>query len=284
MGHWFKHDSNASEDEKLLTLKAIHGKAGLCDWWTLCEVLASKLDAKYPKKYILGLTKKLELTQEQLDTFIKDLLSLDLLVEENGFLFSRSMVARLEEYEATKERNRNKKRGQRGDIEGTSQGQVSEIEGDASNSYSISNSRSESNNKKEEGAEVMHGRQCYEGNVWLSEEETELAKMRLSQNGLEHSDFDEAVRTLSDYLRGENNRFSKDKHFSLLVGKININSLLANKRQKDLNKRTNDPPVNKITFTELEKQARDKEEEERARRVQALMIRKQKELAGNASH
>lgn len=98
------------------------------------------------------------------------------------------------------------------------------------------------------------GRECFEGNVWLSEEEIELAKMRLSQNGLEHSDFEDAVRTLSDYLRGQNNRFPRDQHFSLLVGKININALLANKRQKELNKKINDPPKIQKSYAELEKE------------------------------
>lgn len=275
MGHWFKHDSDASEDEKLLTLKAIYGKAGLCDWWTLCEILSSKEDAKYPKKYLLGLTKKLELTPEQLDEFIKTLLSLDLLVEEDGFIFSRSMVVRLEEYEATKERNRLKKQGQRKDKEGTSRGQDSEVSGDTSLSLSISNSRSLDLNKKEESAEaplVRQGRRKYHDWVYLSDDEYSQAKSFYSQNGLEEKYFEFAIRELDrrldkkPELRGLNHK--KELQATWLIG------LVTDQKQKDTKlQKTKDPPKSfKDLQAEREHEERNalrekykKEDEERER-------------------
>ncbi len=96
---YFSHDIDARNDPKIIAMRSVHGKIGGCFFWDLIEHLASLDGYKIKKdKYTFSVLSKIldesiEKTTELINDFINEF---DLLVEDNEFIFSKSLLERLE--------------------------------------------------------------------------------------------------------------------------------------------------------------------------------------------
>jgi hypothetical protein len=104
--YWFRHDSNASRDPKILEMRSIWGYEGYGIFWALIEYLREqddyklKVSEKYGYKPLAGV---LGCDPDKLTGLIDDLVKeFELLVFEDGFLFSNSLINRMVKWETNK--------------------------------------------------------------------------------------------------------------------------------------------------------------------------------------
>ena len=108
--YWFRHDSNASRDPKILEMKSIWGYEGYGLFWAIIEYLREQEDykLKVSEKYgFRTLAGALSCDSEKLQSFVMDLVNeFDLLRFEDGFLWSDSLINRMQRWEANKANGR----------------------------------------------------------------------------------------------------------------------------------------------------------------------------------
>lgn len=269
MGHWFKHDSDARHDEKLTSLRTILGKSAICDWWDLCEILSEKSGCKYPKKFLAGLQKDLQLSADELQIFIKALVDLELLQECDTYIYSTSLIKRLEAYEIKKESNAERQRRHREELRlqkekeerekqerdrgVTEEAQVSHVTCDTSNSNSISKSIS---NKKEDSQEFE---------ILIDEIQLESAMLEYSRQGLTHADVERGYKYLENHFSKPENRHKNTKkaQYTALVTWV-LQEVIEEKTKATRLQRATAPPKSK---TEIERERRAAEEAELNRKL-----------------
>lgn len=95
--YWFKHDCNASNDPKLLSIRHIHGWAGAGMYWALVEILREQEGYKYPcdEHNLQMLSTRLFLDYSKFHSFFFDCLRVQLFKEKNGFFYSESLNNRM---------------------------------------------------------------------------------------------------------------------------------------------------------------------------------------------
>ncbi|MDD4987137.1 MAG: DUF4373 domain-containing protein, partial [Dehalococcoidales bacterium] len=108
--YWVRHDSNASQDPKIVQMRAVYGYEGYGWYWRLVETLRDEkehkltLDGKYAYH---GFAKLLETTPEKAGAFIEDCIGEFHLFSKNGDSFwSDSLIRRLKEFEEKREHYR----------------------------------------------------------------------------------------------------------------------------------------------------------------------------------
>lgn len=108
--HWFSHDANARRDKKLKALKAIRGKSGICDWWTLVEVLREEKNYRLKfddKSTWILLSEEFGVTITEAKNFINDCIhnvgDEGLLEVIDGYIYSRSLMERMERWDTKRE-------------------------------------------------------------------------------------------------------------------------------------------------------------------------------------
>lgn len=106
MENWFRHDSNAWMDTKMMALRAKHGLEGYGFFWAVIELLRSSSDGKILKdEKILG--KFLNLPVAKAKQMLSTCLANALLIEtEDGRIYSESLDRRVEVYKAVCEKRR----------------------------------------------------------------------------------------------------------------------------------------------------------------------------------
>lgn len=93
---YFKHDINASEDDKICDLLAKAGYEMLGYYWRFIEYLYSR-GGKILKSKICSVAWSLHMDIDKLNALISDF---DLFVDDGEYIFSRRVVAEIEEFEA----------------------------------------------------------------------------------------------------------------------------------------------------------------------------------------
>jgi hypothetical protein len=94
--YYFSHDSNASQDEKILNLRADHGWEGYGIFWAVIERLRDSTDHKYRIDSIKGLAVSLGIKRIVLEEIINNY---DLFESNEDFFWSTSLNKRMEEKE-----------------------------------------------------------------------------------------------------------------------------------------------------------------------------------------
>jgi hypothetical protein len=94
---YFQHDSNARNDLRILSLRQIMGWEGYGLYWAMLEILRDQDGYKIPSSCQGSLMLGLSLDEDRLKDFISNCLSLGLLVEKDGFLYSNSFLVRMSE-------------------------------------------------------------------------------------------------------------------------------------------------------------------------------------------
>lgn len=149
MGHWFKHDSDASSDLKLKALKAEMGFEGVGMWWAFLEILSAQKDCKLHIKFLSAVVSDFNISEEKLLAFLKLCYKFELLSADENYIYSESLIKRLEQYESKKEKSNERVKRYRSVTEALrNDSETLEQERFTSSSSSSSSSISNSNNKK----------------------------------------------------------------------------------------------------------------------------------------
>lgn len=101
--YYFSHDSNASQDEKILNLRADHGWEGYGIYWAIIERLRDTDGYKYKIASIKGLAASLGLKPNNIHDVIYNY---DLFENDGEFFWSKSLINRMQLVEDLRERNR----------------------------------------------------------------------------------------------------------------------------------------------------------------------------------
>lgn len=98
MKEYFPHDANARSDERLLELRAEHGRAGYGTWWLLVEHLREASGYRLSNSKIGGLAMGISATPAELRAFIDYCIGLGLLCleEEGAYFFSPALRRRMQ--------------------------------------------------------------------------------------------------------------------------------------------------------------------------------------------
>ena len=107
--YYFKHDSNARTDPKIKALINKYGIEGYGRFWIVIEVLRESARYKLEdKKYLWeALAEQMKCEVKEVKQFIKDCSDeFELFVQDNGFFYSASLLKRMTELDAIKEKRR----------------------------------------------------------------------------------------------------------------------------------------------------------------------------------
>jgi hypothetical protein len=107
--YWFKHDSNASRDLKLMQIKAIYGLEGLGIFWSIIEVLREQREYCWEEGKVDILAKIIDCDEEKLIRFLSDCRKIEVFCFENGVFYSNRLCRDMNVWE-TKKANRSKKK------------------------------------------------------------------------------------------------------------------------------------------------------------------------------
>jgi hypothetical protein len=101
---WFKHDSNARHDIKIQYLRSVHGNAGYGMFWMIIEIMRDSNDycLKYDLMTFIALSRELEMNHEQVRSFLDFCIQAELLIKDNGIIYSESLLKRLDKLEERK--------------------------------------------------------------------------------------------------------------------------------------------------------------------------------------
>lgn len=91
--YYFSHDSNASQDEKILNLRADHGWEGYGIYWAIIERLRDSSDHKYQNDSIKGLSVSLGIKRPVLEEIVNNY---DLFESDDDCFWSPSLMRRMD--------------------------------------------------------------------------------------------------------------------------------------------------------------------------------------------
>ncbi len=104
--YYFQHDANARHDPKLLMLAKECGMAGIGRWWCLVEILREQEDYTFDiseKHNMKALKHELSFeTEDDLNTFLDELVELCLIRRFDGKIFSHALLNRMGKLEAVR--------------------------------------------------------------------------------------------------------------------------------------------------------------------------------------
>lgn len=100
--YYFSHDSNASQDPKIMVIKSVYGWQGVGWFWRIIELLRNDPDFTFPleKLQIIALSKELDTNIEMLQKYLQTCFEVRLFVQKDGFLYSQSLNRRMEVWES----------------------------------------------------------------------------------------------------------------------------------------------------------------------------------------
>lgn len=94
---WFRHDVNARHDPKIVLMRAMYGAEGYGIYWMIIETLRETEGYKLPRKQLPAL--HLDFAVEHVEQFIKDCVEYDLLSDDGEYIWSESLLTRMDKYE-----------------------------------------------------------------------------------------------------------------------------------------------------------------------------------------
>jgi len=113
--YWFRHDSNASRDLKLMKIRVIYDFWGIGVYWTIIEFLREQPDYKYEYSELnLQLLCELIGCKDliKFNNFINDCIKINLFSIDNNYLLSYSLIDRMIKWESCKNNGEKPKRSQ----------------------------------------------------------------------------------------------------------------------------------------------------------------------------
>ncbi|MFX3618636.1 MAG: DUF4373 domain-containing protein [Sporolactobacillus sp.] len=107
--YYFSHDSNARNDTKILALRTVYGMAGYGMYWVTVEMLREQDGYKLKKgKYVFdALAMQMQCERNAAEEFVEKCINeFDLLQEDDEFIWSESLVNRMENKDKKSEKAR----------------------------------------------------------------------------------------------------------------------------------------------------------------------------------
>ena len=113
---WFKHDTDAASDPKLMKLVMQHGWEGYGIWWRLVEILAAESDGQLTldDNQIDSISYCLHIRKIKLVKVLSCCVENELLTQQDGILYSESLRRRLNDYKELREKRRSAARSRWG--------------------------------------------------------------------------------------------------------------------------------------------------------------------------
>lgn len=108
--YYFSHDSNARNDEKILAMRSVYGAEGYGMYFMIIEILREQTEyAIEVNKYVYGsLAIQLQTSVKKVEKFINDCVNeFSLLTIKDDFLFSESLLRRMEIVDSVSEKRKN---------------------------------------------------------------------------------------------------------------------------------------------------------------------------------
>ncbi|MFS1511862.1 DnaD domain protein [Chengkuizengella sp. SCS-71B] len=105
--YYFSHDANARHDPKILAMRSVYGMEGYGRYWVLIEFLREQTQYKLRKSKHLcnALAMQMQCTVEEAQNFLNDCINeFDLLVENDEFIWSDSLLKRMSEKDKKSEK------------------------------------------------------------------------------------------------------------------------------------------------------------------------------------
>jgi hypothetical protein len=124
--YYFSHDSNARLDDKILELRAEFGWHGYGLFWAVIETLRDCSNYTYPSNARAGLALSLNIAKTDLEQFLNVAVKLGLLVEEEGVIYSESLMKRMEDID-----EKRRKRAEAGRLGGIAKSNGKQISSNA---------------------------------------------------------------------------------------------------------------------------------------------------------
>jgi len=101
--YWFKHDSNAGRDLKLLEIGQIYTHWGKGIYWDVIEVLREQSEYKFDKSKLQVLCGMIVCNDYiKFQNWYKDCLRIGLFIEDDKYFFSKSLMERMKYWESKK--------------------------------------------------------------------------------------------------------------------------------------------------------------------------------------
>ena len=112
--YWFKHDSNARHDGKMLLLRAQYGLEGIGFYWCLIEFLREQDNYKLPREHVKVLYIDLACEKNRITVLLNYCVEIGLIKQDEEYYWSDSLINRMEHHENIKqERSKAGKKGMR---------------------------------------------------------------------------------------------------------------------------------------------------------------------------
>ena len=190
--YWFKHDNNARHDHKIISLRAKYGAAGYGVYWMLIETLRETADYRFPVKHFGALA--LDFAFPDIADFIADCVNeFDLLSTDNEFVWSDSLVSRMEKHEKIKE-----KRAEYGRKGGMAKQNLSKPEAKAKQNLSKSQAKPKQKPSKPQAEREERER----------ERERDIDKKEIKDITLRAEDGTSLVKIVMDAMESKYGKFS----------------------------------------------------------------------------
>ena len=94
--YYFSHDCGARNDPKMLQLRVKMGWEGYGIYFAFIEVLSEQSNYMFPSKAVASLELGLGVAKPLLDDFLSEAVSVGLLKEKDDYIFSESLLRRME--------------------------------------------------------------------------------------------------------------------------------------------------------------------------------------------
>lgn len=94
--YYFPHDSNARQDVRTLKLRVKHGWSGYGLYWGIVEALRDQSNYKFDADDKPFISLCVGCTEQDLAPVLETCLEVGLLVERNGYIYSESLLKRME--------------------------------------------------------------------------------------------------------------------------------------------------------------------------------------------
>lgn len=94
--YFFDHDYSSRNDDKILEMRSVYKAEGYGVFWMLIETMAEREDGRVNTSLIGGLSLGYGVAKDWLSEFIKYCVSIDLLTESEGYVYSKRMLSHKE--------------------------------------------------------------------------------------------------------------------------------------------------------------------------------------------
>jgi len=138
---YFSHDANAHYDDKILELRSVYKWEGYGVYWAIIEILRAQTDYTYSLSKISGLSIAIGMPKDWLQSFIDYCVQICLFVENNGEIYSESLMKRMELID-----EKRRKRAEAGRLGGIAKAKINQNSSNAK--ANSSKKRKEKENKR----------------------------------------------------------------------------------------------------------------------------------------